>query len=376
MTPCANRCGRALWPGLLLGLLLGLGGCSKPEPLRLGFVAELSDASSDVARSARNGALVALEPAAGTSGLQGRAVELVVRDLGRSPADAEQAMADMVAAKVAAVVGPLTSGGVARLLPLAEKQRMLLVSPTATSLDFFGKDDMLFRINGTTRDNGLAYARRCIDKKGLRSMAVAITTHNAVFSENWLREFRSAYERAGGQVPRVVHFDAAGGSLAEVAAELLRAPTGDGVIIIGNAVDTARMAQQLRKIDTQRPILVVEWAATEELIQLGGQAVEGVEMIQLYDRNDASPRYQAFREAYEKRFQEAPGYASVAGHDAAMVLLSALARKKDGTALKDALRQLGPYQGLQQSITFDANGDTTRRAFFVTVRSGRFVSAD
>lgn len=357
-------------------LVTGLAGCGKPEPMRVGFVAELSDASADVARSARNGALMALEPWAGASAPHGRPVEMVVRDLGRTEADVAQAMADMAAARVVAVVGPLTSGGVARALPEAQKHGILLVSPTATSLDFFGKDDHLFRINGTTRDNGLAYARHCIDKRALRRVAVAVTTHNSVFAENWLAQFSAAYQAAGGQVARVVRFDASGTALADAARNLLQAPAPDGLVIVGNAVDTARLTQQLRKIDAQRPILVAEWAATEELIQLGGQAVEGVEMVQLYDRTDTSPGWVAFRDTYERRFKEAPGYASVAGYDAATVLMSALSRSSPDLALKDALRRFGPFQGLQQSIRFDVNGDTSRRAFFVVVRGGRFQPAD
>lgn len=367
---------------LALAALLGLTACGKPEPLRLGFVGELSDASSDVARSARNGAQLALEPWVGASAPQGRAVEMLVRDLGKTPAEAEQVMAELAAARVAAVIGSMTSGGTTRLLPLAEKHGLLLISPTATAMVLHGKDDALFRINGTTRDNGLAYARRCLAQRGLRTLGVAVTSQNSAFAENWLREFQAAYEGAGGRLVHTVRFDAAAGALASTAAELLARPAPDGLVIVGNAVDAARLAQQVRKLDARRPILVVEWAATEELIELGGQAVEGVELLQLYDRDDQSPRYAAFREAYSRRFKEPPGYASVAGHDAATVLLSALDRSP-GTdtlpgqaALKDALRQKGPFDGLQQRIAFDVNGDTTRRAFFVTVRGGRFVRAE
>lgn len=33
----------------------------------------------------------------------------------------------------------------------------------------------------------------------------------------------------------------------------------------------------------------------------------------------------------------------------------------------------GPYQGLQQQISFDATGDTPRKVFFTEIRDGRFV---
>ena len=42
---------------------------------------------------------------------------------------------------------------------------------------------------------------------------------------------------------------------------------------------------------------------------------------------------------------------------------------------KEALIKLGPYTALQQQIEFDANGDTTRVAYFMAIRDGRFVRA-
>ena len=42
-------------------------------------------------------------------------------------------------------------------------------------------------------------------------------------------------------------------------------------------------------------------------------------------------------------------------------------------ANKAALLSFGPYEGLQQKIGFDANGDARRVAYFMTVKDGRFV---
>ena len=41
--------------------------------------------------------------------------------------------------------------------------------------------------------------------------------------------------------------------------------------------------------------------------------------------------------------------------------------------IKEALIRFGPYQGLQQPVSFDANGDASRVAYFMMVKGGRFV---
>ena len=73
------------------------------------------------------------------------------------------------------------------------------------------------------------------------------------------------------------------------------------------------------------------------------------------------------------RFQRSPGYSSVSAHDAATVVLTALKKRRPGETLKSAALRSGPYEGLQQQIVFDANGDTERKVFFTEIRSGHYV---
>lgn len=361
-----------------LACLLAAGlplGCSAPRPVRLGFVAELNDTSSDLARTARNGALLAVQ-AANEAGSELGQVELVVRDLGATPADAQRAVDELAQAGVVAAIGAVTSVGTQRLLGAAMPRGLLLVSPTASSLDLHGHDDLLFRINGTTRDNGLAYARRCVEKRGLRQVAVARTARNKSFADSWAREFNAALTGLGGRVVQQVDFDSLSDSLVNVARQLAQVAGVQAIVIVGNAVDAARLTQLLRKQRADLPILVSEWAASEQLLELGGQAVEGVELIQLYDRHDQSPRFTRFAQRYEKQFREMPGFGSVGGHDAATAVLDALRRKPRAMPLKDALRAHGPFDGLQQPVAFDVNGDNLqRKPFFVSIQAGKFVPA-
>ena len=131
--------------------------------------------------------------------------------------------------------------------------------------------------------------------------------------------------------------------------------------------------QQARMQAPALPIGAAEWAATEHLIELGGEVVQGLLIVQNFDRDDESARFREFSEAYFKRFQRKPSYSSVSAHDAATVLLKAMKERQSGESLKQAALRVGPYQGLQQVIEFDANGDTARKVFFTEIRDGRFV---
>lgn len=357
----------------LLALLAAaaLGGCRQPEPLRIGFIAELSGRSADIGESGRNGFLLAVEDAR-QAGLFGeRPVEVLVRDVGASPEATRAAVGELLAAGVVAVVGPMNSNNVQIVQPLVEAAGVVEISPTASAMTLHGKDDLLFRINWTTRDNGRNYARHC-HRRGLRRVAVAVNDNNRVFAQSWLEEFRSAFLALGGEVVAAPVFDSTASSHGGLVGSLL-APRPDGVVIVGNAADSARIAQQVRKQAPSMPLVAAEWAGAAQLLELGGRAVEGLMLAQNYNQADTSPRFTRFGEAYRKRFGSAPAYASVLSYDAGAALTGALSRRLASMPLKDALLRLGPFDGLQQPLRFDRNGDAERPAYFLTVRDGRFV---
>ena len=68
----------------------------------------------------------------------------------------------------------------AAIVPITGEAGIFQVSPTITAMDFHGKDDNLFRINRTTRDNAGDYAK-VIHGRGQRHVAVAYDLRNRAF---------------------------------------------------------------------------------------------------------------------------------------------------------------------------------------------------
>lgn len=348
-----------------------LPGCHAQQPLHLGFVGTLSRRASDLGESGRNGVTLAVETRNAAGGLAGQPVRLTVEDDGQNARQATLAFEALQAAGVQAVVGPFTSAVAATLVPLAGAAGLPLVSPTVTSMDFHGKDDQLFRIHRSTRDNARDYAT-VLAARGWRRTAVAMDIGNRSFTQSWLTEFSAAFAAGGGQVVLVESYSGDVDASATALVRRLLQAQPDGLLFLSNTLDTARLAQRSALLAPGLPRAAAEWAATEALPELGGRAIDGLLILQAYDRDDASPRYRAFDQAFRRRFLRAPGYAAVAAHDAATVVMQAHERRQRGQSLKDALLVHGPYEGLQQTIRFDRNGDTERRITFTEVRDGTF----
>lgn len=353
-------------------LIATLIGCAPPEPIRIGFIGGLSDRNSDNGQAGLNGVTLAIEQINRAGGIDGRLIELITRDDAQNRETAAKSAQELVDAKVEAVIGPFTSGMAEVIVPITGKAGIFEVSPTITSMAFHGKDDNLFRINRTTRDNAQDYAR-VMTGRGQRRIAVAYDTRNRNFTESWLNEFRTAVSAQGAALAATIAYESSTeADFGSVVDQMLKSGP-DGLFFISGALDVARLAQESKKRAPKLPIGASEWAATEQLAELGGSVVDGLLIVQNYNRDDDSPRFKDFSEAYLKRFQRPPGYSSVSAHDAATVVLTALKQRKKGETLKAAALHAGPYDGLQQQIVFDANGDTPRQVFFTEIHNGRYV---
>lgn len=357
------------WPWLLLAGLLAA--CGPGQPVRIGFIAGLSSRSPDVEEDSRNGLILAIEQRNQAGGLGGHPIEMVVRDSGQTTQQALSALQALVQARVVAAVGSFTSATATVVVPAADAAQLVVLSPTVTSMDFVGKDDYFFRVNRNSRENANAYAAKLL-QRGQRRVAVLFDIRNKSLSSSWVQEFRTAYTAAGGQLAAEVPFGAEGQGVGDSVRQML-AGRPDGLLFIASTLDVAQLAQQAEKLAPGLPKTASEWASGDYLVELGGQAVEGMVTAQVFDRHDSSERYRRFRDAYQARFARPPSFSAVASYDTGMVLMQALEQRSWYESVKQALLKYGPYQGLQQTIQFDRYGDATRKMSFTQIQAGQFV---
>ncbi len=358
-------------PAAALAACILLAGCMDKEPIRIGFVGDLTGVSADLGEAGRNGVMLAIEQYNQAGGVNGRHIELLARDTASRPETAVKSARELHDANVVAVIGPMTSNMAEVLLPFHDAAQLVLLSPTVSTSKFAGRDDYLFRINWTTRDDGQLAARACL-QRGIRRLAVAINLDNRTYADSWLHEFSLTFEEGGGKIISTQPFHSADESIRSVVDNLL-ASRPDGLAFIAGAADTARLAQMTRKLNRTIPLIATEWAGTEQLIELGGASVEGMTILMPFNADDNSPHYYDFRQRYIRRFGRQPGSSSALAYDAATVLLDTLVRRPSGMPLKNALVELGPFRGLQENIQFDRYGDTQRAASMAVVRNGRFT---
>lgn len=354
--------------------VLSLLACREPEPVRIGFLGGVTGKGAGLAVSGRNGFLLAIEQANAAGGIRGRRVEAVISD---DRMDANLAVAsaqELFNNQVVAVVGPMTSQIAVTVVPEADRARVPLVSPTVSTNQLSGQDDYFLRVYYSNAQAATMLAEYLAAQPQPPRLAAIYDLDNRAYTEDWLTDFRERYAQLHGQLVEAVAFSSTAktsfGTVVEQTLE--KAPTG--ILLLANAVDSAILAQQLAKHAVQIPLYATGWSYTDDLLQLGGESVEGLIIIQSADQESQAPEYLNFARQYQERYLESPSFPAIHAYDAARAVLTALDKgATDGPQLKAALLAMPPMAGVYGTIDFDQFGDLrTPELHLAVVRNGAY----
>ena len=369
-----------LRPLLLVCSGLALVACgedvSTPTPIRLGVIVDVSGPSASLGIAGRNGMQLAVEEANANGGIQGRPIELLYRDDGFDPQQAKRAAEELIAAKVDAALGPMTSTIAEQLAPQFTAAGILLMGATPLSPLLAGRDDQFFRTLSHTNPDARDIVTHLQQQYGLRRVNVIIELSNHTFTRPWLVDFEQHLRSAGGTIDAVVEFNRDPETDFAALAQRALANQPAAVVLVSSALDTALLATQLRQRDPELKLATPGWAAADALLEMGGRAVEGIITAQSFDMNDQSKAFVDFKQRYQARFAQGIDTAAITAYNATRVLLEALQQRLPGEQPKQTLLRIRKFQGLQHLIVFDDFGDSDSRLYPMVVRDGRFRSLD
>jgi branched-chain amino acid transport system substrate-binding protein len=362
------------WLAVAPLLACALAGCQR-EPIRLGGAFNLSGRHYDLGVSGRNGATLAVEELNAAGGVDGRRLELLVKDDEQDPVAARRAVQALVDQGVVAIVGHMTSAMTEATLAQANQAGVLMVSPTTSAARYQGLDDWLVLLNLSTRSSTAAMVERMTRVEKVRRLAIVQDLSNQVFTQAWVDGVRSELTLRGGEVAVVTFSSGEPRPLGEVAA-LALAERADGILVLANSLDSASLCQQVRKRDGRVPLFGAEWGFTQDAVAHGGRAVEGAVFTQKLNMEDPAPAFLRFRAAYLARFGRPPDFAAALSYEAVLLLAEGLGRDTGRAGLRRAVLSLGSFQGLQGPLKVDRFGDVERGQFIMTIRDGRIVPAE
>ena len=352
-------------------LFLTLSACGKKEPILVGFSAGLTGRNAALGVDGRDGALLAIETINAAGGIDGRPIELLIQDDLSTAEGALAADTALIDAGVTAIIGHMISGTMTAVWPEVKDSGMIFLSPTVSTPSLAEQKDNFFRLIPINSYPAGSLARYAFNELGLRKISIFYDTSNLAFTKSYRDGFSIKFEEYGGEIIADYQFSSPDNpDLTPLLLET-KAAHVDGILVVASAVDTALLAQQASLIDLGVQILTSNWSFTEDVIQNGGRAVDGILTVVSHDVNNQNPIYLSFKENFVERFGREPTFGAGYGYETILVLSAAL-EKTDGMqdGLGEALLETKEFPGIYGTISLDAYGDVQRTLYLLTIEDG------
>ena len=351
--------------------------CSDPEPVRIGFLGELTTRASGLSTSGRDGFLLAIEEINARGGINNRPVEGFIQDTRMHKETALNALRKLAEQEVSAIIGPMTSQTAVTVVNEVNRLEIPMISPTSSTNQLSGQDDYFFRVYYTNAQAAQLLAKWMIDKNQFRQVAAIYDLGNKAYTEDWVEHFEEIIEKHDGSVTKVP-FELSSETLFLDIARQAASSESQAIVILANAVDTAMICQQLAKSGVNTPKYATGWSYSDDLLHFGGKSVEGLAVIQ--SANLQAPKSQSvtdFMNQYKTRFSDIPNFPALHAYDATSIALEALKESSDPKLLRRKLLSMPPFQGIQDQLAFDRFGDLKNPELYLArIIDGKFVISD
>jgi branched-chain amino acid transport system substrate-binding protein len=348
-----------LLPLLLLVVLTG--SCLRPgpgdPPIRVGLVAPLSGRSGASGEAIQRGMVLAAEEANSAGGVLGRRVEVAAKDVQNDPRAGADALRELVAQQqIVAVFGGIYSPVMLGQLDAVSEMKIPLINAwgSITGITRNGRSpNYAFRVGLNDEQADEFLVRYALEVVGSRRPGLLVDT--TAWGDSNLEGLRTFLLRKGVDPVGIGRFDQGDTNIVGPV-ERLRAAGADAIIMAADTSEGAAITRGMASIGWRVPV-VSHWGVSGgRFVELAGiENAEGVLTLQTYSFLESpSPRAERVLKAYHQRFgtrsaAEIPAAIGVAqGYDGMQLLLAAIARAgtTDGAAVRDALEQLPPYDGL------------------------------
>lgn len=375
------------------GLIAGCGGGAKEE-LVIGEYGSLTGNDATFGQSTKNGVEIAMDELAATK--QGKIGGLPVRvvvedDQGRAEEAATVVQKLINADRVIAVLGEVASSRSLAAAPLCQEAGVPMITPSSTNPKVTQVGDRIFRMCFLDDFQGAVMARFTAENLKLKKVAI-LKDVRSDYSVGLAGFFTDAFTKMGGQVLIEQSFSA-GDQDFRAQLTAIKAKKPDAIIMPVYYTEAGLIARQARELGIQAPMIGSDGWESGQLIEIGGEALNGCYYTNHWALDQPNPALKAFLDKYKAKFNGEPDAIGGLAYDAAGVLFHSLellaqqdpeafkglsskqagteARKAAQQKLRDLIAATSGYSGVTGTITLDANRDASKPAVVIAIKDGK-----
>ena len=347
----------------------------KKEPVKVGFLADLTGRMSHVGNSGRRGFQIAIDEINSNGGINGRTIIPIFRDTENKEEKCIQETRHLIEEDVDIIIGPFLSSMAQPAINTSAGKSTLLLSATVSSDNLTGLDDNFLRIATEASTHGALIAETAFCR-GDSSMVFVLDMKNKAFTEAVAKGFESVAKKHGMNILEILSFSDKSeiDSIAKVIIDL----SPDGVVFASSGIDAAAISQQLAKNSYSTHLYGSMWTKVSNVNTYGGKSVENMVLIDSYRDSIVSKKEETFNSTLWTKHKQHSNFASKNSYDAVMFFAKAAKRIKnlEYETLKKEMLSIKNFQGLTDNYHLDEFGDVVREKSLFIIKNGKYEPID
>ena len=345
------------------------------SPIKIGVMYPLTGDAGAYGLPIQKATQIALEEVNAKGGVNGRKLEFIYEDSKCNPKDGNSAAQKLVNIdKVKVIIGGVCSGETLGAAPITEANKVILISPSATSPDVTTAGDYVFRVAPSDAYAGVVASDYSF--KDLKARKAAIISESADYPQGLRKVFKENFAKLGGTIVADETYNPEDTDFRTQVTKV-KAANPDIIYVVPQTPPKGiLLIKQIKEAGIKTQLLTAEVLIGRNVVKENAVNFEGMIGIeQKYD--DKAPKSAALLAKYKQDMgEEAPFPTFMSGaYDIVYLLADAIAKNGyDSDKIKVYLYGVKNYEGSVGKLTIDENGDTIMDYSIKQAKGGELVT--
>ncbi len=345
--------------------------------IRIGEYGSFTGTEATFGISTHHGIEMAFDEKNKAGGIKGKQLKLIYfDDQGKSDEAAAVVTRLISQEKVVAIIGEVASGRSLAAGPIAQQNKIPMISPSSTNPKVTEIGDFIFRVCFIDPFQGTVMAKFAFNDLKAKKVAILRDIKND-YSVGLADFFKKTFTEMGGEIVEDKGYQ--NGDI-DFKGQLtaIKGKKPDAIFVPGYYTDVGLIARQSRQLGMKMPLLGGDGWDSPKLSEIGKDAINGSYFSNHYTTESTDPTVQDFIKKYKERYNETPDGLAALGYDSAKILIEALERTPQPTpqAIRDEVAKTKDFKGVTGKITINAQRNADKSAVVVQVQgnTNRFVT--
>ncbi len=354
-------------------LVILSGGCVKKDGkgIKIGAILPLTGDAAQWGIPPMKGAQLAVDEINNMGGINGKKILLKIEDDRCDPKDGVSAFKKLTMNKeLKIIVGAVCSSVTLAVAPLAESNKILLISPASTNPTITEAGDYIFRIIPSDDLRGNIFAEYLYNDVKIKKVALLyINNEGGVGNRN---SFERRFQELGG---KIIFDESYEQGTKDIRTQLSKIKNSDAeaVLVVSYPNDTVLLLKQAKELKLQKP-LYFQTEAVEDptVLKEASNTSEGV--VYILPAEAEGKQVDNFKNQYRGKYGIDPELFAAEAYDIINLIAAAIS-SQNGEVNTDKIincfYKTKEYNGVSGVITFDQNGDVKKPMAIKTIKDGK-----